>query len=350
MCECCGQVRKSAIPLEMSQAGLNAKLEHYKGGSTIVQQGDPLDHLLWVESGKCSAVVCFGDCHVSPQTLPGVPTAGCVRIVAQLTSGDSLGSLVHAMPGAWDLLVGSRTLNTSVTRRTHPLGHDGFWQQSVWQWSVCVPQGEEVRILSYPLASCRLVAAAAAYALTRRAKLEVKWWIAHLKNAAVSEDCHVTPESEIDTAGRVQFGGDGSGDGRRELLQLARPRRQSEVNQNRDHGGAKENDEKSFRPHPSLYGPQFLLVAAGPALRLKPRRHEQEQLIAPLQHAQGHQFHHHSPRHLQLLDHHENSLRHGEHRSHPARGNLSPGLQTTWMLRPLRSAPLELPLLLDPSG
>lgn len=78
------------IPLEVSNAGLIVRLENYKGGSTIVQQGDPLDQLMWVRSGSATSFISFGDSHVSPHTIPGVPSSHRnLRIVARLTAGDS---------------------------------------------------------------------------------------------------------------------------------------------------------------------------------------------------------------------------------------------------------------------
>lgn len=99
------------IPLEVSNAGLIVRLENYKGGSTIVQQGDPLDQLMWVQSGSATSFISFGETHVSSHTIPGVPHSagiapitanalhlrvpgvrrnhGNIRIVAHLTAGDS---------------------------------------------------------------------------------------------------------------------------------------------------------------------------------------------------------------------------------------------------------------------
>jgi hypothetical protein len=177
--------------------GQSARLEYYKSGSKIVHQGDPVRNLMWVETGSCLAVVCLrGDTHVSSS-----------KFLSTLDAGDGLGSLVHAIPDAFSLLLDSRTLRASVknmrdaftpinttcsitgmssSRATEDMTSQVSWTPSQeWQWSVHVPYGQEAYILSIPLNSCRHVVFHKA--LISKAKLEARWWIKQLKSASVSQ-------------------------------------------------------------------------------------------------------------------------------------------------------------------
>jgi hypothetical protein len=179
----------------------SARLEYYKGGSKIVHQGDPVRNLMWVEMGSCLAVVCSrGDTHVSSSSAPGVvPSHPLLCPLSTLDAGDGLGSLVHAIPDAFSLLLDSRTLrdtakkmkdavtpiDTTCSSATEDMTQVSWTPSQQWQWSVHVPYGQEAYIFSIPLKSCRHIVFQKD--LISQAKLEARWWIKHLKSASVSQ-------------------------------------------------------------------------------------------------------------------------------------------------------------------
>ena len=250
--------------------------------------------------------------------------------------------------------------------------------------------------MSIPLASCRRIFEDAAAALVRRAKLEVKWWIAHLKIAAVSEESRVDTEKEDDDMaaggpGRAFSQGngvretDGAEDGN-QRSQLA-PRRH-QTHQNRggfplEHGDFPpvEHGTNAFKPHHSLCSPHFVLSTGADAdfaIRSQIATDRDRQADAGPYHRliADQQFHHHLPRHLHLCTLLDYSAQHLPTRSssllqsrlapeahqeqshhlysmHPGpalrapsdRGRDSP--RFTIPVRPLPATPLQLPLPMD---
>ena len=169
--------------------------------------------------------------------------------------------------------------------------------------------------MSIPLTSCRRIFEDAAAALVRRARLEVKWWIAHLMIAAVSEDSRIETETEDDD---MAAGGpgrrnsvretDGAEDGN-QRAQLAPRRYQTRHNCGGfpfEHGFPLiEHGTRDFKPHPSQCSPHFVLSTGADAKfatrsQIATDRDRQADAGPCRRLIAGQQFHHHLPRHLHL--------------------------------------------------